>query len=246
MAKTGLRGRDAGGSLPYFVTEQLRRRIASGQIRPGEQLPTERALITEFGVSRTVIREAIAGLRADGLVKARQGAGVFVLPASETPGGLSRLQLNFQRISSIIEALELRAAVEIEAAALAAMRSSPAQQMRISEALEDISAAVDRGERGEAADFAFHLSIANATNNKLFADFLEFLGERTIPRAQIADLGAVSAEYLRGIQAEHRDIVAAISKGDPEAAKAAMRSHLQGSQERYHSLRQAAPAEHSS
>ncbi len=238
MSRTGLQKRPAGRNLTHFVTEQLRQRIAAGEIRPGDRLPTERLLVDEFGVSRTVVREAIAGLRADGLVEARQGAGVFVLQPPETAGALPRLQDGLQRISSIIEALELRAAVEIEAAELAARRSSPAQRMRIREAFDEITAAVDRGERAEEADFAFHLSIADATNNRLFRDFLEFLGKRTIPRGQIADDGKISTDYLRRIQREHREIVEGICAGDPEAASAAMRAHLRGSQERYRRLMQ--------
>lgn len=240
MNKTGSRRKEAGRSLTDFVTEQLRQRIAGGRIRPGERLPTEQMLVREFGVSRTVVREAIAGLRADGLVQPRQGAGVFVLEPARVPAFLPHLPEDSKRISSIIEALELRAAVEIEAAELAARRSSPAQQMRIREAFNEFAAAVDRGERAEAADFALHLSIADATNNKLFHDFLEFLGKRTIPRMQIGEIGAVPKDYLRRIELEHRDIVDAICAGNADLARTAMRVHLRGSQERYRRLMQSA------
>ena len=238
MNRTALKKRAAGRSLTHFVTEQLRQRVTAGQLEPGDRLPTERALVDEFGVSRTVVREAIAGLRADGLVEARQGAGVFVRQPAQSPASLPLLQIGLQRISSIIEALELRAAVEIEAAELAARRSSPAQQMRIREAFEEITAAVDRGERAETLDFVFHRSIADATNNRLFRDFLEFLGTRTIPRGQIGDAGSISTEYLHQIQREHRAIVEGICASDPEAASAAMRLHLRGSQDRYRRLMQ--------
>lgn len=236
MVKTRARRRENGGSLTHHVTEKLRHRIASGEIQPGQKLPTERALIGEFGVSRTVVREAIAGLRADGLVVARQGAGVFVLEPREAIPSLPHFPSGLDRISSIIEALELRCAVEIEAAALAADRSSPAQQMRIREAFAAFVLALDRGERAENADFAFHLSIADATNNKLFRDVLESLGKRTIPRSQIGDIGVVPPEYLQKIRGEHRDIVEAICSSNPEAASAAMRVHLRGSQDRYRRL----------
>jgi len=236
MTKTRLRRPETGGSLTHYVTEQLRHRIISGEIQPGQKLPTERALITEFGVSRTVVREAIAGLRADGLVAPRQGAGVFVLEPPDKIPSMPQFPTRFDRISSIIEALELRCAVEIEAAALAADRSSPAQQMRIREAFAAFVQAIERGERAEGPDFAFHLSIAEATNNKLFGEVLETLGKRTIPRSQIGEAGIVPPEYLQKIRTEHREIVEAISASNPEAASNAMRLHLRGSQERYRRL----------
>jgi DNA-binding FadR family transcriptional regulator len=237
MASDKLMRGNAQGNLTHRVTEELRRRIETGIIQPGGKLPTERALVDEFGVSRTVVREAIAGLRADRLVAARQGAGVFVLdrPSADAPI-LPPMPSRSDRISSIIEALELRTAVEIEAAALAATRSSPAQQMRVREAYTEFARAVERGERAEDADFAFHLSIADATNNALFREFLESLGKRTIPRNQIRDVGVVPLEYLQRILEEHSDIAEAICAFDAEAASAAMRLHLRGSQERYKRL----------
>ncbi|HKJ63639.1 MAG TPA: FadR/GntR family transcriptional regulator [Hyphomicrobiales bacterium] len=226
----------APGSLTYRLTEELRRRIETGAIQPGDKLPTERALVDEFGVSRTVVREAIAGLRADRLVAARQGAGVFVLNRPVDSPILPPIPSRIDRISSIIEALELRTAVEIEAAALAATRSSPAQQMRVREAFTEFAHAVERGEGAEDADFAFHLSIADATNNALFREFLESLGKRTIPRNQIRDVGVVPLEYLQRILDEHSEIAEAICSCDAETASAAMRLHLRGSQERYKRL----------
>ncbi len=226
----------AQGNLTDRVTKELRRRIETGAIRPGQKLPTERALVDEFGVSRTVVREAIAGLRADRLVAARQGAGVFVLDRPADTPVLPPTPSRSDRISSIIEALELRSAVEIEAAVLAATRSSPAQQMRVQEAFTEFARAVQRGEGAEDADFAFHLSIADATNNALFREFLESLGKRTIPRNQIRDVGVVPLEYLQRILEEHENITEAICAFDAEGAGAAMRLHLRGSQERYRRL----------
>lgn len=227
-------------NLTATVKAALRDRIVSGTVRPGDKLPTERALIAEFGVSRTVIREAVAGLQADGLVEPRQGAGVFVLERPEGDGhGLSLLSQDWRKISSILEALELRTAVEIEAAGLAAERRSPAQDAKIGEALDAIGARIARGESAEEADFAFHLAIAEATNNRYYREFLTFLGTRTIPRAQFArrdGAAPVAMERLLQFQDEHRAIAEAIAAGDPERARDAMRVHLRGSLERYRAL----------
>ena len=113
-------------SLTARVIEDLRAEILGGQLTPGDKLPTESALIDRFGVSRTVIREAVAELRADRLVESRHGVGVFVLDRPEPATAAIHLP-PFSKISDMIEELELRAAVEIEAAGLAAQRASPAE-----------------------------------------------------------------------------------------------------------------------
>ncbi len=230
-------------NLTQMVVANLRERIASGRLKAGDRLPTEQALIQELGVSRTVVREAIAGLRADGLVEPRQGIGVFVREPAKAPPGLSLLSEDAGKISSVIETLELRAAVEIEAAGLAAERRSPAQEAKIRECYEEIASAMARGETAEDADFAFHLAIAEATNNRHFGEFFEFLGRRTIPRSQLPDRGQPSPSpvrtpaYVRQLQNEHETIMTAICRGDPDAAREAMRVHLKGSLERYQRLR---------
>lgn len=117
------------------VSEELRGQIAKGRYKTGERLPSEAQLTQEFGVSRTVVREAIASLRSDGLVEPRQGAGVFVLepaPVERRPFH----NVDLARVSSLIEMLELRTAVEGDAAGLAALRRSPAQEEKIIEAFD--------------------------------------------------------------------------------------------------------------
>lgn len=229
-------------SLTQKVIEDIRARIEGGALKVGQKLPTEVALIAEFGVSRTVIREAIAGLRADGLVEPRHGVGVFVTEPPAPAAAPSLFVIDPDRLSSIIEALELRAAVEIEAAGLAAERRSPAQMAKIREAFRAISVAVDAGDPAESADFDFHMAVAEATNNRNFCDFLGYLGGRTIPRARLrGDRPAgTPSDYLRRIHNEHSRIADAIESQDAEAARAAMRIHLKGSQERYSRLMQGA------
>ncbi|MGF1592559.1 MAG: FadR/GntR family transcriptional regulator [Kiloniellaceae bacterium] len=225
--------------LTHRVIADLRQRIESGELKPGDRLPTEQELVKHFGVSRTVIREAVAGLRADGLVQPRQGVGVFVLEPAAPNAELPRLTLPTRKISDIIESLELRTAVEVEAAGLAAARCSPAQEAEIHSRLKDFEARLRAGEPTDAEDFAFHVAVAEAANNQQFKEFLAFLGRRTIPRSQLRQaVGAsiappVSDDKLYG---EHCAIFEAILARDPEAARAAMRRHLAGSMERYRAL----------
>ncbi|GAB4360650.1 MAG: FadR/GntR family transcriptional regulator [Kiloniellaceae bacterium] len=232
--------------LTQRVIADLRRQIDSGALKPGDKLPTEQALIRQFGVSRTVIREAVAGLRADGLLEPRQGVGVFVLEPAAPDTELPLLTLPTRKISDIIESLELRTAVEVEAAGLAAARCSPAQEAEIHSRLKDFEMRVLAGEPTEAEDFAFHVAVAEAANNQRFKEFLSFLGRRTIPRSQLRQAVGMSVEAPvsdERLYQEHAAIFEAILARDPEAAREAMRTHLAGSMARYRALmRPAAPA----
>lgn len=233
----------AGGQAPArrnlvaTVSKALREAILNGEMKPGDKLPSEAGLTKRFGVSRTVVREAVASLRADGLVEARHGVGVFVLNA-QTANALPFQTFETARISSIIEILELRAAVEIEAAGLAAIRRSPAQEEVIFERYDDLDALIAAGKPTMAADFAFHLAIADASNNPRFREFLEMMGRNVIPRASLQEgQGERTASgYLEQIQAEHRRIAQAISARDEDAARDAVRTHLKGSLGRYRNL----------
>ncbi|WP_372338718.1 FadR/GntR family transcriptional regulator [Mangrovibrevibacter kandeliae] len=224
-------------NLVQQVAGALRRSILSGAAPVGSRLPSEASLTGEYGVSRTVVREAVASLRADGLVEARQGSGVYVL-AKEPAAIQPFTSVDPTRISSVIELLELRAAVEIEAAGLASQRRSPAQEEAVIEGCEAIERLIETGEATTDADFALHLTIADATNNLRFREFLEMLGTRLIPRRALQDghRETTPPDYLQQIQNEHRMIAEAISTRDETAARDAMRQHLKGSQSRYRRL----------
>ncbi|WP_338082455.1 FadR/GntR family transcriptional regulator [Donghicola mangrovi] len=224
-------------TLVATLREVLRTKIEAGQYKPGDRLPSEAQLTREHAVSRTVVREAIAALRADGLVEPRQGSGVYVLePAEEVPAPFTNI--DNARLSSMIELLELRTAVEVEAAGLAAQRRSPSQEERIIEALRTVTDKNTRQEPSSEADFALHLAIAEATNNPRFCEFLQMVGPNSIPRRALdpSEPQAFPQTYVDMINAEHDTIVTAILNGDEEAARSAMRQHLKGSQQRYRSL----------
>jgi GntR family transcriptional regulator, transcriptional repressor for pyruvate dehydrogenase complex len=223
-------------TLVERVSDALRQAILSGQFPSGSKLPSESRLTAAHGVSRTVVREAIAALRADRLVEARQGAGVFVLEVPPRPP-IPLQGIDPERVSSTIELLELRTGVEVEAAGLAALRRSPAQEEAILDRHFAVHEALEAGRPTSEADFALHLAIAGATNNPHFSEFLTLLGENAIPRAALhGDRPEKDSAYLKLIDEEHSRIVAAISNGDETAAREAMRVHLRGSQARYRAL----------
>lgn len=230
-------GSRSGVSLVTQTADALRQSILAGQYKPGDKLPSEAGLTDLYKVSRTVVREAIAALRADKLVEARHGAGIFVL-ALPTQQPQPFQDVDHDRISSIIELLELRAAVETEAAELAAVRRSPAQEEAIMRRLAAVQDCIQSGKPTAEADFQLHLSIADATNNPRFREFLEVMGQNVIPRAALraTQTETTAASYLQQLQDEHDRIVRAISDGDAAAAREAMRQHLKGSQQRYRAM----------
>jgi GntR family transcriptional repressor for pyruvate dehydrogenase complex len=152
--------------LSERIVTALRDRILSGEIAPGQKLPTEGQLTETYKVSRTVIREAIASLAADGLVESRQGAGVFVL--DHPAHAFSTLKRENKKISQAINVLEVRMGIEIESAGLAAMRRNAAQEARIQEAFFEFERMLKLREPTGKADFAFHLEIASARNPRSF------------------------------------------------------------------------------
>lgn len=231
-------------NLTDEVVERIADDIRRGRFAPGARLPTEQELVAALGVSRTVVREAVAALRADGLVTTRQGSGAFVasdasrVPFRIDPAGLSS-------IGDVLEVMELRLAIEVEAAALAAARITPARLSPIRRALRAIETVLAKGEGAVNEDFAFHRAIARASGNTRIAELLELLGHHVIPRQSIrVSLIAPAAAqrlYLTRIQEEHGRIFQAICDADATEARRAMRAHLTRSLVRYRRLAERQP-----
>src|SRR5436190_15512856 len=168
-------------NLTEEVVGRLSTEIVNGGLQPGTRLPTEQAMMSAMGVSRTVVREAVAALRAEGLVVTRQGVGAFV--ASDAKRRPFRLDPDgIESLAEAIKVMELRRAVEIEAAGLAAERGTPAKIAAIGEALKAMDRAIEQGEPAIDEDRVFHRAIAEATGNPQFGRFLEFLGHFVIFR----------------------------------------------------------------
>ncbi|QQR41069.1 FadR family transcriptional regulator [Devosia rhizoryzae] len=221
--------------LAQLVINALRKRITEGEFGPGEKLPTESQLTTHFGVSRTVVREAIAALAADGMVQARQGAGVFVMAqASSAFSAIAGERSN--KISVALNVLEVRMGIEIESAGLAAQRHSTSQVAAVHETWNEFDRLLRQGTPTGKTDFSFHRAIAAATNNPFYLEVLDALGSRTIPCDVASPWGTESVltyEYQVGLHEEHRRILDAISARDADGAREAMRDHLSRSQDRY-------------
>jgi DNA-binding FadR family transcriptional regulator len=205
--------------------------IVSGEFPENSKLPTEVELAGRFGVSRTVVREALARLRDDGVVMSRQGAGTFV---QRQP---NKAILGFRpmaSISDILRCFEFRVGLEGEAAFVAATRRDVARIEDIARALEALETIVKQGSVGAIADYDFHLAVANASCNPFFVSVMESL------RPNI-DFGMNLARNLslrkpvsrvRQVQEEHARVYDAIQKSDPEAARQAMRQHIENARTR--------------
>ncbi|HWI12484.1 MAG TPA: FadR/GntR family transcriptional regulator [Burkholderiaceae bacterium] len=221
-------------TLAHRIVESLGERIRDGALAPGDRLPTEAAFMAEFGVSRTVVREAISRLQAAGLVETRHGVGTFVVGLGDT----SAFRIAPEQLATlrdVVAMLELRIGVETEAAGLAAQRRSAANLVVMRDALDAFTQAVEAGRDAVGADFRFHLEITKATQNLHFSNLLATLGTMIIPRARLDPARPPDEErlaYLRRVNAEHLSILDAIENQDVEAARAAMRTHLANSRER--------------
>jgi DNA-binding FadR family transcriptional regulator len=218
-------------NLVSDLVDAISREIAEGRLQAGDRLPTEAELASAAGVSRTVVREAVAALKAAKLVQTRQGAGAFVLPPP--PKSDFFASLGNGAADDILAMLELRLAVEVEAASLAAVRRTKEEMEALDRALENITAGEDYG---FAADLEFHRILAGATKNSYFGRFLDFLGEFAVPRRNVSQGSTEDRrqrDYLSMIEREHRAIRDAIALGDSNLAAAMMRAHLANSRKRY-------------
>lgn len=232
-------------SLSQRVVEALSDRIATGQLKPNERVPTEPALMQEFGVSRSVVREAISRLQAAGLLRTQQGVGSFVLAPKVSNPLLPEAAPAELKVQQKLAMLELRLSLEPEAAALAAQRRTAEQLSAMERALKDFDTQRKTGEATAEADFRFHELLAQATGNEYFVHVLHSLSSATIPRntaaprklrnAQAARFGEPSPELHSGkdiTAREHHAVLEAIRRGDAAAARAAMFLHLNNSRER--------------
>ena len=222
-----------GGNLAQRLVGEWAEEIRGGTLRPGQRLPTEGEAAVRFGVSRTVVREALSRLQAAGLVETRHGVGTFVAATREA--GLRTDAAEIATVVDLLAMLELRIGIESEAAALAARRHTPAQVEAMRLTLERFAAALAAGLETSTADFAFHMLVAEATDNRYYTTVLSSFGPKAIPRAAIKDPGMSADErrdYLSRVNREHEDILEAIARGDADGARAAMRNHIGNGRER--------------
>jgi len=214
------------------LAARLGQQIERGELAPGERLPTEQALAQAHGVSRTVVREAVHQLKSRGLLRSRQGLGVFVAaspphrPLVFDTGVLGSME-------AVVQIREVRRALEGEIAALAAERATRTQVAALRAALKEIDRTVAGGGDGVAEDMAFHRTLAQATGNPQFSRLMEFLEQYLHDAMRVTRANeARRADFMESVRAEHRAIVEAIAARDPKAARQRALQHMQHGEQR--------------
>ena len=205
------------------ITDKLLARIHSGELKPGDKLPAERTLANEYGVSRSVIREALSSLNQMGCIQSRVGGGSYV----KTPGSADIAEplsvLFAQEEDFAYEMIEARLIIETEVARLAAQRRSESQLKEMWHTLEKARCEISRGGDGVAQDNSFHRQLTEAADNRA-------LGLLVQSYSAILNNYMVMTHSLEGSPyrslAAHETILRAIERQDSQAAEKAMRDHL--------------------
>ena len=208
--------------------EQILELIRSGRLHPGDKLPSERELSARLGISRTCVREAIQALAMIKAIDIQPGRGAFVLASNPDELIARVIEGSSLRKEKLLELYELRKAVEVEAAALAAERVTDEELARMRQCLSDIEDRLVQGKSAVGPDVKFHLAIARATHNSLILRAMESLTSQLQKSFHETQRLEDRSYILEG----HREIYDEIERHEVEGAREIMRRHL----ERSHAL----------
>jgi DNA-binding FadR family transcriptional regulator len=218
----------ASETLPDRISHELITGIVRGDFPSGAELPSEDQLAREFGVSRPVIREAVKHLSVLGLVESRQGRSTRVAPYEAwnhfAPELLAARRETGAVEDVLLELLELRRMIEVEAAGLAATRATPEDLVAMEAALVELDEGLDDPTRFTRGDIAFHDTILRATRNHLVPRLFQVLR----PLLEFGREISVSTrpQGPRVSQAGHRAVFEAIRAGSAAEAQRLMEDHL--------------------
>lgn len=208
------------------VAVLLASEIQKGTFCVGDKLPSESELSSHFGVSRTVIREALSKLKYDGLLESKQGFGAWVARADKKrafrlDGVDDTTDVEFKHV------YELRAIIEADAAFLAAKRRKPSHLDQMEKCLDAMADAIEKSADGTAPDMDFHNLVAEASNNPYLSELMVFLSDKLrVAIRKARDHTSLKPGLPLVVQKEHVEIFNGILSKDPEAARAAIMSHL--------------------
>ncbi|TYR79791.1 FadR family transcriptional regulator [Priestia megaterium] len=210
------------------VAEALLESIKKGELKPGDRLNSVQQLAENFDVGRSAIREALSALRAMGLLEMKQGEGTFVRQFNPDMLSLpitSAVLMNKQDINHL---LEVRKVLEVGAVRAAALRRTQHDLDAMHASLEQMKNAFGNKELGEKADFAFHLSIAQASQNPLLVKLMNNVSEMMIETMRETRRIWLYAEHTTAerIYLEHQQIYEAILTQDSNQAQEYMMTHL--------------------
>ncbi|MBI1795213.1 MAG: FadR family transcriptional regulator [Chloroflexi bacterium] len=207
------------------IVSQIEQRIEAGDLKVGDQLPSERELAEQFAVSRTAVREAVKALRQKGLMEIRPGRGTFITNAtSDTIRDSIGMLMKFGIAKGSGNLVEVREILEPEIAALAATRITDEYITAMREAVEIMETALDNVDVFVEADLDFHLALAEGTQNPFIPILMDSIID--LLREQRKRIGLTKGGLQRG-QVHHKKILDSVIRRDPQAARQAMQDHLQ-------------------
>lgn len=218
--------------LPDQLASILAEQIGDGFYPPGGKLPSESQLGKTFGVSRSVVREALSQLKYEGILDSRQGKGVTVLGASERKS--FRME-EVDRLSQqdLAQFYEMRAVIEGETAARAARRRSPGHLGRLRDCIARMAQAVEERTDGTEPDLEFHRIIAEASGNRYIRDLMDYLNAKAGRVIRTARFNSSRNKQLPAeVQKEHEEIFEALAAGDEAWARASTLRHLKNAARR--------------
>jgi GntR family transcriptional repressor for pyruvate dehydrogenase complex len=207
------------------IVGQIEARIVAGELKSGDQLPSENELAKQFAVSRTAVREAIKALREKRLVEVRPGVGTFI--TNGTPDAVRHslgLLMKFGQPNGSGYLVEMREMLEPEIAALAASRATEEDLAAMQEAVNSMDAALDDVEAFVEADLDFHLALAEATHNPVIPLLMDSVID--LLREERKQIGRVEGGLRRG-QSHHKKILQAVTHRDAKLARRSMQDHLE-------------------
>lgn len=209
--------------LDEQVARRLTRLILDGELRPGHQLPTEKAIADMCGVGRSVVREALVRLKALGIIEVRQGKGAFV---AEAPSALLAARMRSMDVNDraqLQEIWEVREALETRVASLAAQRRTPDDLDRLSQAIEAMDRDVTQGGMGIHEDALFHHYLVQAARNSVLTRLLDDIAT-LIHRTRARSLAQPGRSLSSNV--EHKAIYQAVAAGDGHRAAELMEHHV--------------------
>ncbi|CAM2155980.1 MULTISPECIES: FadR/GntR family transcriptional regulator [Paraburkholderia] len=213
-------------NMPARIYSDILNRIIEGEYKEGERLPTEHMLAERFATSRPTVREALAQLRADGIIATRHGSGTTVM---RRPDPDVRRFAPLETLSDIRRCYEYRVVVESGAASLAAQKADDADIAAIRHEWDNLQTIIETSGIGAKDDFAFHMAVARASKNQFFITALSGIQEQMVFSMNLSrNLSLVkSIERQRIVQQEHLEVLEAIQARNAERAAQAMRDHLE-------------------
>lgn len=210
------------------IVDKITEFFLAGNLKPGERLPSERELASQFKVSRTSIREALRTMEQNGLIEIRQGGGSYI-KATDFQSRKEEITAAIIKAENhlVYEMLELRRALEVESAFLAAKRATSTDLEKLRTALENMAVSTQNIELGHKADLDFHIGIVESTHNSIFINLIHTLSDhmkdtiRATRRHRFTD-----PSRYEDTMDEHKEIYLAIASGNADKAKGLMEEHI--------------------